>query len=273
MKIAWATDIHLNFLEVARAEEFCRSLCESGAEAVLLGGDIAEADSLEGWLAFLEQRLPCPIYFVLGNHDYYGGDVQGVEFRMRSLDLKRVRWLPGSGVVALTARTALVGDGGWGDARHGDFLNSPVILSDYLLIRDLRESAASDQPLAALQDRAALQRTLQRLGDAAARNLRPLLAKAVERHEEVLVLTHVPPFREACWHNGKIADEHWTPGFTCKAVGDMILEISAAHPACNVTVLCGHTHSGGEARLLPNLVARTQAATYGSPAFLILTLQ
>jgi Icc protein len=273
VKVAWATDIHLNFPAISRVESFCEALRASDAEAVLLGGDIAEAASLVDWLTFLEARLDCPIFFVLGNHDYYGDDVSGVESRMRSLTSERLAFLPHAGVVALTERTALVGHGGWGDARYGDFLNSTVVLSDYLLIKDLRESAGLDQPLAALQDRAALQRKLQELGDQAAASLRPLLADAVARYEELLVLTHVPPFREACWHKGKIADDHWTPCFTCKSVGDTILEIAAAHPSCQITVLCGHTHSEGEASLLPNLTVQTQGSIYGEPRFRILTLR
>jgi hypothetical protein len=32
-----------------------------------------------------------------------------------------------------------------------------------------------------------------------------------------------------------------------------------------MTVLCGHTHSGGEAELLPNLRVLTGVARYGNP--------
>src|SRR3954452_20529740 len=39
----------------------------------------------------------------------------------------------------------------------------------------------------------------------------------------------------------------------------------AAHPGCEMTVLCGHTHSPGEASILPNLRVLTAGADYGRP--------
>jgi hypothetical protein len=89
--------------------------------------------------------------------------------------------------------------------------------------------------------------------------------KALERFEHVLFLTHVPPFRDACWHEGKISDDEWLPYFTCKAAGDALVEVMRARPDRTMTVLCGHTHSPGNAQILPNLKVRTGGATYGSP--------
>src|SRR5215213_9460740 len=82
----------------------------------------------------------------------------------------------------------------------------------------------------------------------------------------IILATHVPPFREACWHQGKISDGDWLPHFTCKAVGDVLLEIMKENPDHKLTVLCGHTHGGGEAQVLPNLKVLTGAARYGRPA-------
>jgi Icc protein len=273
MKLAWATDIHFDSCPAAPRARFLADLAASGAEVVLIGGDIAEAPDLEEWLRPLEEALRRPIFFVLGNHDYYGGSVEPLEARMRALEAEWLRYLPGAGVVPLTPATGLVGHGGWGDARCGRFLDSSVVLSDYVLILDLQQASGSPDPLAILEDRPALQRKLHELGDRAAEELRPQLAEAVRRFAWVLVLTHVPPFREACWHGGKISDEEWLPGFVCKAMGDVLLTAAAEHPECEITVLCGHTHGEGEARLLPNLMAYTQGARYGAPAFRMLEVE
>ena len=37
------------------------------------------------------------------------------------------------------------------------------------------------------------------------------------------------------------------------------------HPDKQMTVLCGHTHGGGFAQILPNLSVRTGAADYELP--------
>jgi hypothetical protein len=39
----------------------------------------------------------------------------------------------------------------------------------------------------------------------------------------------------------------------------------SAYPDHQMTVLCGHTHSSGQADILPNLLVKTGGAEYGSP--------
>ncbi|MFM7113065.1 MAG: Eco57I restriction-modification methylase domain-containing protein, partial [Planctomycetota bacterium] len=36
------------------------------------------------------------------------------------------------------------------------------------------------------------------------------------------VATHVPPFREACWHEGELSDDQWAPHFTSVVMGDAL---------------------------------------------------
>jgi len=92
------------------------------------------------------------------------------------------------------------------------------------------------------------------------------LPQALGEFQHVILATHVPPFREACWHQGKISDGDWLPHFTCQAVGDVLLEVMKENPDRHLTVLCGHTHGGGEAQVLPYLKVLTGAARYGRPA-------
>jgi Icc protein len=258
MKLAWATDVHLNFLEPPVVRIWCSTVTAWAPDALLLGGDIAEAESLEPMLRIIEERFARPVYFVLGNHDYYKGSIAAVQARVRAMCASStwLRWLDDCPEpIALTERTGLVGHGGWGDARHGDFLGSKVRLNDYVLIEDL-----------AGVEREALRVKLNLLGDAGAAHLRRVLPVALARFEHVVVLTHVPPFREACWHENCLSDDAWAPHFTCKAVGDALLEVAAAHPHRSIAVLCGHTHGAGECWPLPNLVVRTGGAEYEQPA-------
>jgi hypothetical protein len=75
----------------------------------------------------------------------------------------------------------------------------------------------------------------------------------------------VPPLRDACWHEGQISNDEWLPHFTCKAMGDVILEIMRATPQRKLTVYCGHTHSSGICQPLPNVTVHTGIAKYGMP--------
>ncbi len=74
-----------------------------------------------------------------------------------------------------------------------------------------------------------------------------------------------PPFRETCWHEGRISDDDWLPYFTCQAVGEALLEAMRARDDRKITVLCGHTHGAGYAELLPNLRVFTAGADDGRP--------
>ena len=48
-------------------------------------------------------------------------------------------------------------------------------------------------------------------------------------------------------------------------MGDVLLDVAQSHPKCQILVLCGHTHGGGELEVLPNLRVVTGAAEYKKP--------
>ena len=81
----------------------------------------------------------------------------------------------------------------------------------------------------------------------------------------MIVATHVPPFREAAWYQGRPSADDYLPFFSCKAVGDVLLDVAQSHPKCDMLVLCGHTHGSGELQVLENLRVVTGAAEYGRP--------
>jgi 3',5'-cyclic AMP phosphodiesterase CpdA len=225
-------------------------------DALLLGGDIGEADTVTRLLKEMAAALQLPIYFVLGNHDFYHGSIADVRAGVeRDAGASPwLHWLPASGVVELTAATALLGHDSWADGRCGDFFRSEVMLNDYLLIRELR-----DLPKQALYAK------LNALGDEAAEFLEKRAEEALAVRPNAIVLTHVPPFCEASWHEGRISDDDWLPHFACRAVGDRLAAVMRGRPDCGMTVLCGHTHGSGVAHILPNLVVSTGGAVYGEP--------
>ena len=257
LRLGWLTDIHLNFVSLLKRVGFYAQLRQEKLDGLLLGGDIGEADTVTGLLAEIADRLRIPIYFVLGNHDFYRGSIETVrEAVAREAAASRwLRWLTASAAIPLTASTALVGHDSWADGRLGNFFRSEVMLNDYVLIGEFLGSNK--------QERYA---RLNALGDEAAGFLDARVREALALHRNVIVLTHVPPFRESCWHEGRISNDDFLPHFACRAVGDRLAAIMAGHPDHTMTVLCGHTHSPGFARILDNLVVHTGGASYGEPS-------
>ena len=255
--IAWLTDPHLDMVSAATTEALLRSIADQPAKALVLTGDIAEADSLLPTLEKFEQELPFPTYFVLGNHDYYGSSVAKTrtEVSTWSAKTRQTTWLPSAGIISLSASTALVGHGGWGDGGYGDFAASPIVLNDYRRIHELTGKSKEH-----------LLKVLQALGNEAGVYLGEQVEHAWRSHEHVIVATHVPPFVEACWHEGEATLNEWTPHFSCEGVGRRLSSLARNYPTRSMTVLCGHTHSAGESQILPNLAVLTGSAKYGAPA-------
>lgn len=256
MRAAWVTDIHLDFLSHAECEEFFASIVWESPDVIFVTGDISIAPSLLSHLEAMNQALNRPIYFVLGNHDFYRGSITEVRtaVRARLHGHSLLTYLPEAGIVPLTPSTALVGHDGWGDSRYGNYATSPVELNDHRYIKELT-GLTSPQ----------LQERLMRLGDEAALYLRQILPRACDHYSHVILLTHVPPFRESCWYQGQVSTDEWLPFFACQAVGEVLHETMRARPNCQLTVYCGHTHHSGTAQVLPNLTVFTGAAEYGMP--------
>jgi predicted phosphohydrolase len=254
--IAWATDIHLNFVGEAEFQKFIDEIRLKLPETLLIAGDISDGHSVSSCLRRLETSLGSKIYFVLGNHDFYHSSISKTRSHAEQLskEFKRLVFLDGHAPIEIAEGVALVGHSGWADGRYGDYARSDVMLNDYILIDDFKN----------LSKKQRLEK-LNALGDEAAQLLRRRLTDAFQDYKKVICLTHVPPFQESCLYEGRHTDEDHLPHFANKAVGDALLDVMEARPDARLSVLCGHTHSHSHVRIRENLVVTTGGAQYGIP--------
>lgn len=256
MQIIWVTDPHLNFARHDVWEAWINSMRLIAGDRLLITGDISESDDISWQLARIQESLSIPVHFVLGNHDFYGSHVATVRAEMQMLCSERPKlsYLHDGILVPLEDGWVLIGNDGWADGGFGDALASPVRLNDFKRIKDYSGS-----------DLTADLAIMQELAQKCAATFRETLSRACEKYDRLLIATHVPPFREACWYEGQLTDDHWAPYFVSRVMGEVLLEFSTQYEGHLFHVLCGHTHHAGTARLTKNLTVWTGAAEYGRP--------
>jgi predicted phosphohydrolase len=275
-RIAWLTDIHLDFLsEVqhdptggmtstrkvlspAKVQEFCGKVMAEKPDSVVITGDISLATMIEVHLMWLEQYLPgIPIYFVLGNHDYYHGAIQEVRSRVAKYDgtKTRTQWLNVTPIVKLTENTALVGHDGWYDGGYANWFRSTLVMNEYFLTSDFR----FEPPMV-------VHRKLQELARGCASHIDQHVQEAAKTYKKVIFATHIPPFREnSRAPNRALSDKDWLPNMSSKMAGDALLRAAKAYPGTEFVCLSGHTHTSWEQRYKHNLLCLTGHAVYGEP--------
>lgn len=254
-RIAWVTDPHFDHATLDTWQAWADELDRQRPTSIVLTGDISEGLDVAYQLRCIAETFAIPIYFVLGNHDFYGKSISETRRDMIDLarDVEHLHYLTDHGVIVPCDGFAIVGEDGWGDATHGDYAGSMVRLNDFALIEDFHRS-----------DPACWHSMLQDEGRQAGERLRHKLQSVPDATEHVLIATHVPPFREACWYEGQTTNDQWAPFFVCGGVGDVLLDLARCNPNCHYVVLCGHTHSDGDAEILPNLKIHTGHSRYGT---------
>ena len=72
-KLVWCSDVHLDTADIGVRAEFYekinRELSASGADRVLLTGDVSTGNFITSHLGEMAEAVKAPISFVLGNHD------------------------------------------------------------------------------------------------------------------------------------------------------------------------------------------------------------
>ena len=261
MKLVWLTDTHFDHLH--GKGKFDGYGADIDADAILISGDIAESNTIVPLLEHFAMQFLKPIYFVLGNHDFYMGSIFDIKAKVaNAFHDTLATFLDNAEPCILDDSTAVTGHSGFYDAVFGDPYHSRVEMGDFSIIEELKSNfqrAAWSYPYA----RGRLIKFLEKLGKAAAHEARSSLLKALELRRDVIFLTHVPPFREVSVHKGKISNDDWMPWFSSAAMGDMLEEVAADHPNNRILVLAGHSHGESRSVRSKNLVALGGKADYG----------
>lgn len=253
-RIIWVTDLHLDAACPEAHRFFFNLVYAHDPHFVLVGGDICNGKQSLSIIHQLQRIIKKPVFYVLGNHDFYYGSINEIRQLAAQDATDEVAYLTARDVIELTPNTALIGHDGWSDASEGDFLSSDILLNDYFLIDELKDISPRER-----------EKRLKHLGQEAAENIAPRLEKALQNYDHIVFLTHAPPFREACLYNGQITDDNWAPHFVCRALGEALRPLMERYPEKRLLVLSGHSHQAADVHILPNLHVLAGDSTLGEP--------
>lgn len=269
MRLTWATDIHLDFITNENSvavtshnlDIFC-SLFEQ-SDAVVLSGDISQAPLLRNHLSALEVRLQRPIYFVLGNHDFWGSNTSRTRNEMTRLSnvSEYLRYLSAIPYIELSKDTFMVGHDGWYDGLYSEPKFSNFVMNDWTQIGDYTTRGGNwHDHHDFILEVARQQSTLA--AQHVATGIKNVLSQRNPR--KIIVVTHVPPFIQPLELSRENKKDLY-PWYSSKIMGDMLLTAAANNPRVSFEVFCGHCHIKYDGQITPNLLLHSGGSEYSEP--------
>src|SRR5688572_3922745 len=233
MRIGFATDIHLDNPRLQKPVNYQgigRFIAE-GMDILLVGGDISNGrDFADHFRPFCEGAR-IPVYFVLGNHDFW----MAPEAKVRETAASFSGYLDEAGVVELAPKLGLVGRTGWYDTLSGNPFESRIVMNDWDLVERLKGFWAEKHLLSSACRAWAEEET---------RKAREALTAAAKRYPTVLFVTHFPCFAATCWDEfGRpdTGESGWHPWSINTTMGHAILDVAEAFPETHITEI-GRAH-------------------------------
>lgn len=258
------TDTHFNFadksllrdpakhLQKKQGIELLLQIQEKDFDGILLSGDVINGPNIEKHLLWIEKILQKPVYFTSGNHESYKSSFRKTSQQIASACAKNsnLHFLDESAPISLSPTTALIGHTGWYDAGFRKPITPLVFIWDFVFIEDFRKCSS-------MKDRYAL---MKQKANQAARVLSKRLLEALKTHQEVILITHWPPWPE---HFGKwfgLVDAFWKPYNSSRAIAEALESIMWSHPNQKLTVYSGHSHKPREEKISSNITLKVGPA-------------
>jgi len=256
-RFVWLSDTHLNTVILPFLKQrFIDAIdAQKQLDGVFLTGDISSGLWIEHDLEMLARAVNCPVYFVLGNHDYHRRFISSVRADVSNLckKISNLRWMTEQDVISINDEVAIIGADGWYDARYGD----PKLLkytTDWLMVLDFYRLSSMDDRVSAFRA----------LAQESAMMIEKRLESALESHKTVYILTHFPPWKEATRAEGTSMEKFWLPYNTNDALGRAIERAAHGRKKKRIVVLAGHTHVACDIRVSNTIECKVSSANYAT---------
>jgi 3',5'-cyclic-AMP phosphodiesterase len=250
----WLTDTHLDKVLPWTLMSFILHLRKENPAGIFLTGDISNGLLTPFHLKLLARFIKCPIYFVLGNHDYHFNSIEGMHQKIREVcqEYPNLIWITQEKVIRLNEEIALIGTEGWFDAENGN----PEYLRftfDWFLIKDFWNLPNFKERI----------KKWREMADWSAQDIGNKLQSALDQdYKNVFILTHFPPFTQATRDVGSLLEKYWLPYNTNIRLGKAIEQVMFGRKKKHANIFCGHIHEDQWAMISRNVECKVQRAKY-----------
>jgi predicted phosphohydrolase len=227
MIIGVASDIHLDHVTIDPKKESkiirIGKTLTKGLDHLIVAGDVSSFNHLKWHMEALHKEAHCPIHWLMGNHDYWGGSFKEAEDQA-----KTIKGYIHNKVIELNEETAIIGINSWFDGRLGN-VNDLFRTNDYLMIKDFHSIMVSAKYNT-------IPNIVKNKADKQTELAKKILSDNVGKYKKIYFATHYP-----AWHNEEDNPVYY-PWSVNSGMGNMLIKLAANNPKTNIEVLAGHTH-------------------------------
>jgi 3',5'-cyclic-AMP phosphodiesterase len=271
-KLVWLTDCHLDHVAQTMGNrgiiEFIDTVKAQQPDMVVITGDTSTSKLFCEHISAIEAGLRCPIYFIMGNHDYWGGSMDSLRANVKSLTqvAQQLKYMPLVSHIMIGSKTAVVGHDCWYDANVGDPMRSSFIMNDWFQIKEFQQYVRQTEDTSRVfRDKNSLVLHARKLANEGVNHIAEGIKSASRYANRIFVLSHPVPFNTAHIYNGKQGSNDAAPWYVCKTLGDTLMEAAKAYPNISFVSLSGHTHGEYNGQMLKNLKVHVGGALYNLP--------
>jgi len=256
-KYLWFTDTHLDNSFLLQKYFFFKEIKKENPKGIFLTGDISTGKKVVKDLESLAKHIDCPIYFILGNHDYYHSSFCQKHNEIKALCRKytNLHWLTQHNCFPLTEESCVLGTEGWYDCHFGE-PEFTRFTFDWFMIDELYS-------LPTHQDRIEY---FKYLAEESCQIIERQLTFALENYKTIYLLTHFPPWAEATRDIGTLLEPFWLPYNVNYRLGKKIEQLMSGRKKKKLICLAGHTHTSNMVHVSRNIECIVHEASYTRPS-------
>lgn len=256
-KFLFLSDTHLNLASDIEKQNLIHNIIKEDPEAILIAGDISSGKSIYEDLLYLSSSIPQhKIYIVLGNHDYHHSSFKLVHNHIDKLcEKSNVFWLTNNKPIELSKYSALIGAEGWYDGGTGYGPKALHITLDSLFIQELQKNIFSKK----------ITSIFRSVSYSHTENIIQKLYSVINKYEQIVLITHYPPWEKATKDLKRPLHKFWTAYDTNVNLGKELEKVMKKFPNKKLIVLCGHTHKEFCDQITDNIFCVVGDGTFGKP--------